>query len=208
MAATLAEELLFIAYDDTGRAKPGGSIELDCGMAGAVLQELSLAGRIGLVDGKVTILDATPVGDLESDAALGRIAGAEKGRKPDWWVSRLRFGMRNRMLARLVDSGALRMERRDVLWLFSSRRYFAVQAGVRTGIRARLEHVVVHGGVPDARTAALAALLNASGLARRTFPEVDRRALKTRMGELGEPSEGQWVSAAVRKAIQSSQSSA
>jgi hypothetical protein len=64
---------------------------------------------------------------------------------------------------------------------------------------------VVHGGVPDARTAGLAALLNASGLGRRTFPELDRRQLKIRMSEL---SEGQWVSVAVRKAIQSLQSSA
>ena len=63
---------------------------------------------------------------------------------------------------------------------------------------------MVHGGVPDARTAGLAALLNAAGLARRTFPELDRRQLKIRMGELGE---GQWVGSAVRKAIQSLQSS-
>jgi hypothetical protein len=66
----------------------------------------------------------------------------------------------------------------------------------------------VHGGVPDARTAALAALLNASGLGRRTFPELDRRQLKIRMSSMSELNEGQWVSAAVRKAIQSSQSSA
>jgi hypothetical protein len=204
MAATLAEELLRIAYDDTGRAKPGGSIELDCGMAGAVLEELSLAGSIDVVGGLVSVLDPAPLGDPDSDAALERIAGAEKARKPDWWVSRLRFGIRNRMLARLVDSGALRMERRDVLWLFSSRRYFSVQAGVRSAISTQLERVVVHGGEPDARTAALASLLNASGLARRTFPELDRRQLKTRMTEL---SEGRWVGAAVRKAIQSIQSS-
>jgi hypothetical protein len=202
----MAQELLLIAYDDaTGRAKPGGSVELDCGVAGAVLQELSLAGRIGLVDGRVTVLDPTPVGDPETDAALARIAGEEKGRKPDWWVSRLRFGLRNRELARLVDSGLLRLERRAVLRLFSSRRYFAVQAGIRSATRSQLERVVVHGGVPDARTAGLAALLNASGLARRTFPELGRKQLKIRMNEL---SEGQWVSAAVRKAIQSLQSSA
>jgi Golgi phosphoprotein 3 (GPP34) len=133
MDSTLAEELLLIAYDDvTGRAKQGGSIELDCGVAGAVLQELNLAGRIDVVGGLVTVLDPTPVGDPDSDAALERIAGEAKGRKPDWWVSRLRFGMRNRMLARLVDSGVLRMERRGVLWLFSARRYFAVQPGIRS----------------------------------------------------------------------------
>jgi hypothetical protein len=203
--ATIPEELLLLAYDEvTGRSKPGGSIELDCGIAGAVLHELRLAGRIDVVGGLVTVLDPTPVAEPECDAVLGRVAAAEKGRKPDWWVSRLRFGMRNRLLARLVDGGVLRMERRDVLWLFSARRYFAVDTGIRSAARARLERVVVHGGEPDARTAALASLLSATGLARRTFPEQDRKQLKTRMGRLGE---GDWVSAAVRKAIRSIQSS-
>lgn len=205
MDATLPEELLLIAYDQvTGRAKPGGAIELDCGVAGAVLLELSLAGRIDVVDGKVSVLDPAPIGDPESDAVLERIAGAEKRRKPDWWVSRLRFGMRNRLLARLVERGVLRMEQRHVLWLFSVRRYVAIDTGIGSAARSRLERVVVHHGEPDARTAALAALLNVCGLARWTFPEIDRRQLKIRMNQL---SEGQWAIAAVRTAIQSIQSS-
>jgi hypothetical protein len=204
MDATLAEQLLFLAYDATGRAKAGGSAELDCGLAGAVLAELGLAGRIDVVDGRVRVLDPTPIGEPESDAALVRIAGEQKARRPDWWVSKLQSGMRNRLLARLVASGVLRMELREVLRLFPVRRYFVTDSGVRSAALAQLERVVVHGGVPDARTAALASLLNASGLSRRTFSELPRKQLKDRMSQLGE---GQWASAAVRKAIEAMQSS-
>ena len=188
MNPTIPEQLLLIAYDENGRAKTGGSIELDCGLAGAVLLELSLAGRIHLVDGKVEAPDRTPVGDPEIDAALERIAAEGKRRKPDWWVSRLRSGMRNRLLARLVDGGQLQLELHDLLWLFSVRRYVPSATGVRSTTRARLDRVVVHNGEPDARTAGLAALVNASGLARRTFPDYDRKQLKVRMRELSEVS--------------------
>jgi len=205
MDATLAQELLLIAYDDVSGRRRTGSIELDCGIAGAALSELSLAGRIEMVDGRVRVIDPAPTGDAESDAALAWIAGEASVRKPDWWVGKLRHGQGNRLLARLTDRGVLRMELQDVLWLFSVRRYFAVDPGIRSATRSRLERVVVHGGEPDARTAALVALLNACGMTRRTFPELDRKQLKIRMGQLVE---GQWVGAAVRKAIRSIQSSA
>jgi hypothetical protein len=178
---TLAQELLLIAYDDAGRAR-GGSIELDCGIAGAALSELSLAGRIDLVDGRVRVIDNAPTGDPDSDAALARIAAEGSGRKPDWWIGKLRHGQRNRLLNRLVDRGVLRMELQNVLWLFSVRRYFAMDPRIRSVTRSRLEYAVLRGGDPDARTAALVALLNACGLTRRAFPELDRKQLKIRMG--------------------------
>jgi hypothetical protein len=202
---TLPEQLLLIAYDGvTGRSAAGGQIALDCGVAGGVLAELALAGRIVVVDGKVNVVDPSSVGDPLFDEVLGRIVGEQKQRKPDWWVARTRWGIRNKMLARLTDRGVLQRQRHAVLRVFSVRRYPAIDSGVASNIRSRLELVVVHRGSPDPRTDTLAALLNACGLARRTFPEVDRKQLKIRMGELGE---GQWTADAVRQAIRSIQSS-
>lgn len=84
--------------------------------------------------------------------------------------------------------------------MFPVRRYPAINPRLEAAARTRLVLAVVQGAEPEARTAALAALLDACGLARRTFPELGRRQLKARMKEIGE---GQWASAAVRKAIQS-----
>jgi hypothetical protein len=202
MDATLAEELLLIAYNDkTGRSE-GGSTELDCGLAGALLVQLALAGSIDVVDGKVVVMDRTPTGDALVDSALTRIAGERRARKPDWWVGKLKTGVRDELLARLTKRGVLQMQRRKVLKLFPVRRYPTLDPGVESAAQSRLQSVVVHGAQADARTAALASLLDACRLARRTFPDVDRKQLKLRMTELGE---GQWTSDAVRKAIQSIQ---
>ena len=203
MDATLAQELLLIAIDDAGRTR-GGSTELDCGIAGAALSELSLAGRIGVVDGRVRVTTlhrpairrATP--RSHASRARPRLASPTGG------STSCDTGSATGCWPGSSSGGVLRMELQDVLWLFSVRRYFAIDPRVTSVTRLRLEHVVVRGGHPDARTAALIALLHACGLTRRAFPELDRKQLKTRMGELGD---GQWVGAAVRKAIDSLQSS-
>jgi hypothetical protein len=200
MDVSLAEELLLIAYDHkTGRASTG-SAELDCGLAGAVLLELTLAGRIDVIDSKVRVLDTAPTGEPLTDGALVRIARERKARKPEWWVGKLRSGLRVGLVARLTERGVLRLERHRVMGLFPVRRYPSVDPALENAARARLELAVVKGVEPDARTAALASLLDACGLAKRTFPELDRRQLKARMKEINE---GQWAGAAVRKAIQS-----
>ena len=202
MDVTLAEELLLIAYnDETGKASTGAA-ELDCGLAGAVLLELALAGRIDVVDGKVTVLDPAATGEPVTDSALARISHERKARKPEWWVGKLHSKLRPRVLARLTERGVLRLERHRVMGLFPVQRYPSVDPAVESAARARLDLAVVKGVEPDARTAALASLLHACGLAKRTFPDLDRRQLKARMKEINE---GQWAGAAVRKAIQSIQ---
>lgn len=201
MEISLAEELLLVAYDETGRASTG-TAELDCGLAGAVLVELAMRGRIDVSAGKVTVLDASATGEPVLDGVLDRIEREGKARKPEWWVGKLRSGLRARLLARLMQRGVLRLERHKVLGLFPVRRYPSVDPALERAARARLDLAVVKGVEPDARTAALASLLHACGLAKRSFPDLDRRQLKARMSQINE---GQWAGAAVRQAIRSIQ---
>lgn len=200
MDISLAEELLLIAYDDeTGKAN-AGSTELDCGLAGAVVLELALAGRLDVIDGKVVVVDASATGEPINDSVLQRIAGERRARKPEWWVGKLHSKVRDGVLARLTERGVLRLEQHKVLGLFPVRRYPAADSARENAARTRLDMVVVKGVEPDTRTAALASLLDACGLAKRMFPDIGRRELKARMKQINE---GQWAGAAVRKAIQS-----
>ncbi|MEP7178969.1 MAG: GPP34 family phosphoprotein [Pseudonocardiales bacterium] len=200
MDVTLAEELLLMAYDgETGKAS-AGSAELDCGLAGAVLLELTLAGRIDVVDGKISVLDAAPTGEQVTDIVLQRISTEGRSRKPQWWVGKLRSKIRPAVLARLTERGVLRHAEHKVMGLFPVQRYPAVDSAVQTAARTRLDMAVVKGVQPDPRTAALASLLDACGLAKRASPDLDRRQLRARMKQIDE---SQWAGAAVRKAIQS-----
>jgi hypothetical protein len=168
----LAEELLLLAYDDqTGKAT-GSRIGLDLGMAAAVMVDLALAGRVAYVEGYLKVIDATPVGDPIADAVLAK-AAADDPHTPAQWLQRLRHGLRNRVLADLVERGVVRDVDETQLDYIHVHRYPTTDPAVEAEIRKRLAEALISGSIPDERTAALATLLVATRMepALRLPPE-------------------------------------
>jgi hypothetical protein len=173
----LAEELLLLAYDDqTGKAT-GSRIGLDLAMAAAVLIDLALAGRVAYVGGNLTVTDPTPTGDPIADEVLARAATGGP-HTPAQWVQRLRHGLRNRVLADLVQRGVMRDVDETQLGYIHVHRYPMVDRAFETEIRARLAKALITDAAPDERTAALATLLTAARMepALRLPPEESERA--------------------------------
>lgn len=201
---TLAEELLLLAHEEqTGRRIADGT-SLGVGVAGSLLADLALAERIDL-DGKlVTVLDRAPVGDPDLDEALAGMAAEPKPRKPEWWIERLGKqkkdgkALSRRLLDRLVERGVLRAAPHRVLGLFPTTRYAELDPSAEREIRARL-YDALNGATPTPRTAALVALMDACDLARKIFPDLDKKLLKRRAKEI---TDGEWAGAATRKVIQ------
>ncbi|GII84680.1 hypothetical protein Ssi03_26700 [Sphaerisporangium siamense] len=194
MDVTIAEELLLLAYgEDTGKPLVP-TTALDAGLAGALLADLFLSGRVGLEAKKIVVLDPAPLGDEELDAALARIADDGRERKPDAWVTRLRSAhLRERMLTRLVGRGVLSERTTKVLGLFTTHSYPEADPGVERAARTRLAEVLA-GAEPDERSAVLAGVLHACRLLPKIFPDVDKARVK-------EIIEGDWAGPAVAKAI-------
>ncbi|GII63445.1 hypothetical protein Skr01_35300 [Sphaerisporangium krabiense] len=194
MDVTIAEELLLLAYrEDTGKPLVP-TTALDAGLAGALLADLFVAGRIGLEAKRLVVLDPTPLGDEELDAALARIAGDARERKPDAWVTRLRSAdLRDRVLRRLAGRGVLSERTTKVLGLFTTRSYPEADPSVELASRGRLGEVLA-GAEPDERSAVLIGLLHACRLLPKIFPDADRARVK-------EIIEGDWAGPAVAKAI-------
>ncbi|MFF4771853.1 GOLPH3/VPS74 family protein [Microtetraspora fusca] len=193
---TIAEEILLLAYrEDTGKPQIG-SIELDAAIGGAVLAELAVNNRIDL-DGKdVVAKDASPLGDAELDAALARIAGEPRQRRPEWWVGKLDSRkLRGRLLSRLAERGVLSEEQTKILGIFPSTRYPELDPTPEREVRHRVQSVL-DGATPDERTGVLIAVLHAAKLDRKAFPDASRQRIK-------EIAEGEWAGAAVRKTIAS-----
>ncbi len=194
----LPDELLLLALDDE-RGTRAHATELEPGLAGAVVLDLALRGRLDVPDKTVRVVDATPTGDAVLDRALQTIADAPKPRAPKWWVGHLQKGVREQVADRLVASGALRRDEQKLLWIFPVTRLPAGDPGSESAVRARLDAAVLRGVTPDDRTAALAALVHATNLRSTVFPGADRRAVKKRLADLAE---GQWAAEAVRRAVQ------
>ncbi|MFI1992517.1 GPP34 family phosphoprotein [Actinoplanes sp. NPDC020271] len=197
----LAAELLLLAYDDAGR-KIHDSTRLDLGLGGALLLEMALSERVGVVGKDVVVFDPSPSGDPLVDDALTRIAGDSRSRKPGHWVGKLAKGTRQRVLDHLVSTEILRVEHGSVLWIFPRTTYPPVHGTepvVETEARHRMRAAVLGTGPVDGRTAALCALVAATELDRKVFADLDRRQVKARLKQIGE---GDWAAAAVHQAIQ------
>ncbi|MEV1333655.1 GPP34 family phosphoprotein [Micromonospora costi] len=201
---TLAHELALLGHDDAGVNRLG-SPHLGYGLAGALLLDLTLAGRLTVADGRVSVTGAEPLGVPLLDDALTRIASDEKRRKPKDWIGRLAKGLPERVLDGLVDAGVLRRESDKVLWVFPRTRYpspTGAEPAVETDARRRMLAAVAGPGPVEPRTAALISLSRAVGLDRKLFRDLPKDQVKRRLAEIGE---GSWASDATRRAIMETQ---
>ncbi len=196
---TLAEELLLLAHDLRGkrRIEP---VELDCGVGGALLSELRLAGLIRL-DGDAVVAAGTGVhGDPVLDDLLAGIAASPRRRTPEAWVTRLRAtGHQERLMRRMAERGQVSVDRQRTLGVFPDTRYPVRDIVGLWEAQQRVVAAVTAGAPADPRTLALTALIAACGMGKAVFAASGNwRALRARARDM---TEGDWVAGAVRRAL-------
>ena len=87
---TVAEEMLLLVLDDTsGTFITEPDININYALAGAVLADLALKGRIEADPYKLFVLDPKPTGDAVQDAVLARIAEADEVQDTAYWVAEI-----------------------------------------------------------------------------------------------------------------------
>jgi hypothetical protein len=204
----LAEDLLLLVTDDTsGRLSAPGE-QVDAGLGGANLIELTLMGRVdfsgeegGGKPGRLIVRDSTPAGDEVLDAALG-IVMARQGKRSSMVIRSLSKNLRRTLYERLAASGVIRAEQGRALLVFPLRRWPAQDVRHKAEVRLLVTQALVQQTAPDARSAALIALVHAlrcehkivdprlSGLTKRQF--------RARAEEI---TKSNWASESVRKVM-------
>ena len=188
MQASLPEELLLLAlHDEKGSVIPSAARVLNGALIGGVLMELGLRGRLREQNDGVLLADPTQTGDAILDEASTWIAGADRPRVASYWVGRLAGRMprlKDRLLEQLVARGVLERRERRILWIFPSRSFPLADAAAEQQARDRVRAVVLHGQVPDQRTAALIGLVRACNLTDEIFAPHERPQANRRVSEL------------------------
>lgn len=166
---SLAEEIVLLSLDDaTGRPVGRAGMAPDLALAGALLMDLALAGRIDTDRDRLWIAEATPLGDEVADAALARLAAPDapadaRGAIP--LLARDAAAMREVLLHRLVARGILRQVEGRLLWVFSERRFPKEEGRPEAAeARARLRGLLLEEAIPAPRDALLLGLARAAGL--------------------------------------------
>jgi golgi phosphoprotein 3 len=166
---SLGEEITLLSLDDeTGRPVGRAGMAPDRALAGALLMELALAGRLDTDRDRLILVDAAPTGDAALDAALARLAapGAPsdaRGAIP--LLARDAAAARAVILDRLVARGVLQRVDERLLWILPDRRYPKAPGRAEvTEARARLRALLLEGEIPDPHDALLLGLARAAGL--------------------------------------------
>src|SRR3954454_7148715 len=124
---TLADEIVVLMLDDeSGAIKPLCASFANVAVAGGILMELSLLGRIDTDLTSLYAVDPKPAGDELLDQALAEIAAEHPHQGSKSWIRHFAFDkgdLTKGVLERLVQAGILRAEERRFLWVFSRRAY-------------------------------------------------------------------------------------
>ena len=159
----LADELFLIGHDEySGKTIISGEV-LDTGLAGAVLGELLLAGRITIAEGKVTLEDDRPYGEGVSDAAIAEIRRKGNTFAVRSWVEYLREQVREIVARRLIAAGLIRTEQARSMFRQVT-RFPATDPMKAAAPRVRLRYLLERPQLLDLQAATLASLVKACAL--------------------------------------------
>ncbi|MFI9123810.1 GPP34 family phosphoprotein [Streptomyces bikiniensis] len=205
MTVTLAEEIMLLSLDDeSGAAKERQSAAW--AVAGGILLDLVLAGRVAVDGGRLRVADRTPTDVPLLDERLRLIAEwagrRKRAPKATEWLTKDCPKAVKATTESLRGRGLVRAEQRRVLGLFPVTRYPEADGSVERELRDRLRAVVLGGAEPDTRTAGLLALVHGAKLHRVAFPDVPRKEIAPRLEEI---TAGQWAAEDVRRAIRDMQ---
>lgn len=198
----IVEELMLLLLHDEGVAIAGAGT-LHYTLGGAVLVELALQGRIAHDDSRS--LNGPRVrqageGDLEDpllQAAYDKVA--EKDRRVQPLILALSEDLRVQLLERLESRGLIRKEESRFLGVFRTTRWPAEDERHEAELRERIGAVLVDGQEPDPHTAAVIALLSASGAMYAVRPQLPLTSQA--LARAKEIEKGNWGAGAVATAV-------
>jgi hypothetical protein len=165
---TLPEDLVILTVGLKPRSGPAtgayNAIKYAYGMRGAVLVELTLAGRVEVRGGLIVVRDAVPVGEPGIDQLLAELVAAGGATVTDW-MRDLPGGFVTAYYQRMEAAGVLRSVPVRVLYIAKRPGYFLNYPARFEQLRASLHAAVTSTGQVEPAQAALAGLAYAADLA-------------------------------------------
>ena len=183
-----AEEIMLLLLDDKGgKFVDVSPVSLEYVLAGAVLMDLALDGRIDTDPERLFVIDPTPVGDDLLDPTLARIVGSEETHDCAHWIKTTIVQaeeIRERALARLVERGILRREDDRFMWVLRTRRYPIIDNKTALEVKLRIMGVLFSDEIPDARDIIIISLSDVSGILKTLLSAREFKATAQRIDQV------------------------
>ena len=183
---TLPEEVLLLVLTDRDGALLD-STRFRYAIAGAVLAEMLIQGRVelepGSVDPLVTVTEREASGDPVLDDALGQLLTATRRTKPKRWVGRFAEDeeLYLRVARQLCRKEALDEHEGRVRLIFRRTVYADLDPAAEEAVVERVRDAIMEDGPVDVRTAALVSLARAGEILSHLVDPADLLARHDRL---------------------------
>ncbi len=140
----MAAAFLLLVHDEfSGRARCSADL-LRCGLVGAQLGELVIAGRMGVAEGRLQPLDADPLGNARPAAeyVMECVLAQPRHHTVRTWTDNLGDPLHEMIVAELVDDGIVRRESSGGFSRRRTERYPAVDLLRAAAPKARIERML------------------------------------------------------------------
>lgn len=181
----LYEEIMLLALRDEQGTIATGFVEQ--AVAGAILAEMLLEGRISIGDSKkqfVSLLNNKTSGDPVIDECIDKMDAARKPVTLQNWVHKLASikNLKHKVAQHLCERRILRADEDKVLFLFTRRIYPEINPSPERKIIERMRKAIFSDQQEiDARTVVLISLAKGSDLLRHTFGRKELKPRKERI---------------------------
>lgn len=186
---TLMEEFVLLAiHESRGTFVKSASDQLKPGLAGAILNELALVGKIQTSSNhRLQLVDDNPTEIEILNEAIGILKDSEKERKFGYWINLLSQKSDKRIkqtVESLVQKGCIIQEDDHMLWVIPSPLLPEIKATTKYWEVSRLRGTVLTREEPKPRDIALLSLLKACGLLELVFLRDERKHVEQTIYEM------------------------
>ncbi|MEU8321883.1 GPP34 family phosphoprotein [Nonomuraea sp. NPDC048881] len=179
----LHHELFLIAHDQSGKPLVHQH-SMALGLAGAVLLDLALSGRVTVGRGRIAVVDPTPVGDAVVDSLVPLMARDRAEGEARFWIKKLAEDAYDRTRQSLVTAGVLVMVTGRRMGMLPYTRYQLADIASVVRASAGVRSAVEGWKQPDGRGAALCGLVGALRLEAELYLDQPSARLVERLREI------------------------
>ena len=147
MSNLYEEMFLLTIHEEKGTILSSAQSNLPYGLAGALLTELTLRGKLQVNPRhRVEVLDVNQTGDDFLDETLQEILAAEQPRKIGYWINKLSEDYKKiskRLVERLVREGIITVEDKRMLWVIPCPGFSEPCGSAKYWIKTRLRKMAL-----------------------------------------------------------------
>ncbi|MDP8221390.1 MAG: GPP34 family phosphoprotein [Candidatus Stygibacter frigidus] len=204
---SIAEEFLLLSLDDEkGVVCNQPFMGLEFGLAGAVLMELALLGKIKTEENRLLIIDNSPTENQIFNDAVAMIANQQSDEDAKYWVWKLGIHIqeiKNYFINHLIELEILEKKEQNILWIYRRKCYPTINDRMERREIARIRTIILDNVEPVPRDVVLISLMRSCNLTNQLFTKQEQDKAGDKIEKIARmDSIGQAVYEAIHEILQ------